>query len=89
MSDDIGRRQTFNTAIAAVMELMNKLTKAPLETEQDKAVMAEALSAVVRMLYPITPHICFELWQVLGNEQTIDFAPWVQADESAMVEDEN
>lgn len=88
VSDDIGRRQTFNTAIAAVMELMNKLTKAPLETEQDKAVMAEALSAVVRMLYPITPHICFELWQVLGNEQTIDFAPWVQADESAMVEDE-
>lgn len=74
VSDDIGRRQTFNTAIAAVMELMNKLTKAPLETEQDKAVMAEALSAVVRMLYPITPHICFELWQVLGNEQTIDFA---------------
>lgn len=88
VSDDIGRRQTFNTAIAAVMELMNKLTKAPLESEQDKAVMAEALSAVVRMLYPITPHICFELWQALGNEQTIDFAPWVQADESAMVEDE-
>ncbi|HGO5823182.1 TPA: leucine--tRNA ligase [Mannheimia haemolytica] len=88
VSDDIGRRQTFNTAIAAVMELMNKLTKAPLETEQDRAVMAEALSAVVRMLYPITPHICFELWQVLGNEQTIDFAPWVRADESAMVEDE-
>lgn len=88
VSDDIGRRQTFNTAIAAVMELMNKLTKAPLESEQDKAVMAEALSAVVRMLYPITPHICFELWQALGNEQTIDFAPWVQADETAMVEDE-
>ena len=61
VSDDIGRRQTFNTAIAAVMELMNKLTKASLESEQDRAVMAEALSAVVRMLYPITPHICFEL----------------------------
>lgn len=88
VSDDIGRRQTFNTAIAAVMELMNKLTKAPLESEQDRAVMAEALSAVVRMLYPITPHICFEMWQALGNEQTIDFAPWVQADETAMVEDE-
>lgn len=88
VSDDIGRRQTFNTAIAAIMELMNKLTKAPLENEQDKAVMAEALSAVVRMLYPITPHICFELWQALGNNDTIDFAPWVVADESAMVEDE-
>ncbi|WP_455011770.1 leucine--tRNA ligase [Haemophilus parahaemolyticus] len=87
VSDDIGRRQTFNTAIAAIMELMNKLTKAPLESEQDRAVMAETLSAVVRMLYPITPHICFELWQALGNETAIDTAEWVKADESAMVED--
>ena len=88
VSDDIGRRQTFNTAIAAVMELMNKLTRAPLESEQDRAVMAEALSAVVRMLYPITPHICFELWKALGNESNIDNAEWVKADEVAMVEDE-
>ena len=88
VSDDIGRRQTFNTAIAAIMELMNKLTKAPLENEQDRAVMAEALSAVVRMLYPITPHICFELWQALGNENGIDTAEWVKVDESAMIEDE-
>lgn len=88
VSDDIGRRQTFNTAIAAVMELMNKLTRAPLENEQDRAVMAEALSAVVRMLYPITPHICFELWKALGNESNIDNAEWVKADELAMVEDE-
>ncbi|HHF3644021.1 TPA: leucine--tRNA ligase [Haemophilus influenzae] len=88
VSDDIGRRQTFNTAIAAVMELMNKLTKASLDSEQDRAVMAEALSAVVRMLYPITPHICFELWQALGNGSAIDIAEWVKADEAAMVEDE-
>lgn len=88
VSDDIGRRQTFNTAIAAVMELMNKLTKASLESDQDRAVMAEALSAVVRMLYPITPHICFELWKALGNESNIDTAEWVKADEAAMVEDE-
>lgn len=88
VSDDIGRRQTFNTAIAAVMELMNKLTRAPLDSEQDRAVMAEALSAVVRMLYPITPHICFELWKALGNENNIDHAEWVKADEAAMVEDE-
>ncbi|WP_424405285.1 leucine--tRNA ligase [Pasteurella sp. PK-2025] len=88
VSDDIGRRQTFNTAIAAIMELMNKLTKAPLVEAQDRAIMAEALSAVVRMLYPITPHICFQLWKDLGNADTIDFAPWVQADEQAMIDDE-
>ncbi|TNG92291.1 leucine--tRNA ligase [Pasteurellaceae bacterium USgator11] len=88
VSDDVGRRQTFNTAIAAIMELMNKLTRAPLDGEQDRAVMAEALSAVVRMLYPITPHICFTLWHELGNSDTIDFAPWVQADAEAMIDDE-
>ncbi|MFP4732755.1 leucine--tRNA ligase [Pasteurella multocida] len=88
VSDDIGRRQTFNTAIAAIMELMNKLTKAPLVEVQDRAIMAEALSAVVRMLYPITPHICFQLWKDLGNTEAIDFAPWVEADAAAMVDDE-
>ncbi|MDG6896198.1 leucine--tRNA ligase [Volucribacter amazonae] len=88
VSDDIGRRQTFNTAIAAIMELMNKLTRASLATEQDKALMAEALSAVVRMLYPITPHICFQLWQALGNQETIDNAPWVVADPQAMIDEE-
>ncbi len=67
---------------------MNKLTKAPLETEQDKAVMAEALCGGA-YAYPITPHICFELWQVLGNEQTIRFClPWYKPMNPAMVEDE-
>lgn len=88
VSDDIGRRQTFNTAIAAIMELMNKLTKAPLAQEQDRAVMKEALNAVIKMLYPITPHICFQLWQDLGNQDNIDFAPWVIADQQAMVDEE-
>ncbi|KGQ37414.1 leucine--tRNA ligase [Gallibacterium genomosp. 1] len=88
VSDDIGRRQTFNTAIAAIMELMNKLTKAPLVQEQDRAVMKEALNAVIKMLYPITPHICFQLWQDLGNQDNIDFAPWVIADQQAMVDEE-
>lgn len=55
VSDDVGRRLAFNTAIAAIMELMNKLTRAPQETEQDRALMQEALEAVVRMLSPIIP----------------------------------
>jgi leucyl-tRNA synthetase len=55
VTDDIGRRQTFNTAIAAIMELMNKLAKAPQDGEQDRALMREALLAVVRMLNPFTP----------------------------------
>ena len=87
VTDDVGRRQTFNTAIAAVMELMNKLGRAPQETEQDRALLQEALLAVVRMLYPFTPHVCFSLWQALGGKGDIDTAPWPIADEQAMVED--
>ncbi|MFT8211497.1 MAG: leucine--tRNA ligase [Symbiopectobacterium sp.] len=87
VTDDIGRRQTFNTAIAAVMELMNKLAKAPQESDQDRALTQEALLAVVRMLYPFTPHACFTLWQALGGTGDIDTAPWPVADEDAMVED--
>ncbi|MHA7847926.1 leucine--tRNA ligase [Serratia sp. D1N4] len=87
VTDDIGRRQTFNTAIAAVMELMNKLGRAPQETEQDRALLQEALLAVVRMLYPFTPHICFTLWQALNGEGDVDTAAWPVADEAAMVED--
>ena len=87
VSDDIGRRQTFNTAIAAIMELMNKLLRAPQETAQDRALMQEALLAVVRMLYPFTPHASFVLWQALGGEGEIDNAVWPQADDAAMVED--
>ncbi|MCE9679021.1 leucine--tRNA ligase [Shewanella sp. AS1] len=87
VGDDIERRQMFNTAIASVMELMNRLQKAPLESEQDRAMMQEALSAVVRLLYPIIPHTCFTLWQALGFEQVIEETRWPQVDESALVED--
>lgn len=87
VTDDIGRRQTFNTAIAAIMELMNKLARAPQQTGTDRALLQEALVAVVRMLYPFTPHACFTLWQALGGEGDIDNAPWPVADEAAMVED--
>jgi leucyl-tRNA synthetase len=67
VSDDFGRRQTFNTAIAAVMELCNELGKLDTHSEQGRAVAYEALRAVVLMLNPIVPHICHDLWQVLGG----------------------
>ncbi|WP_210443949.1 leucine--tRNA ligase, partial [Vibrio crassostreae] len=87
VTDDIGRRQTFNTAIAAIMELMNKLAKAPQESVQDRAILDEALKAVVRMLYPMTPHISYEMWIALG-ESNVDSATWPTFDEKALVEDE-
>jgi leucyl-tRNA synthetase len=91
VTDDIGRRNTFNTAIAAIMELMNHLTKAKIASVEDKAVMNEAVQAVVLMLTPIVPHLCHHLWSIVGNssaDQTVEEAPWPVVDESALVEDE-
>ncbi|NKF49575.1 leucine--tRNA ligase [Shewanella sp. WXL01] len=87
VSDDIERRQMFNTAIAAIMELMNKLQKAPSNNDQDRALIQEALSAVTRLLYPIIPHTCFSMWKALGNQTDIEDSLWPTVDESALVED--
>ncbi|AEW44428.1 leucyl-tRNA synthetase [Serratia symbiotica str. 'Cinara cedri'] len=87
VSDDIGRKQAFNTAIAAIMEFMNKLAHAPQDNEQNRAILQEALLAVVRMLHPFTPHIGFWLWQELGGEGDIDIAPWPVFDPDAIIED--
>ncbi|MGL4837604.1 MAG: leucine--tRNA ligase, partial [Shewanella sp.] len=87
VTDDIGRRQMFNTAVAAVMELMNHLQKAPMTTAQDQAIIGEALSAVVRLLYPIIPHVSFTLWKELGNSASIEDSQWPVVDEAALVED--
>ncbi|WP_343846152.1 leucine--tRNA ligase [Bowmanella denitrificans] len=87
VSDDIGRRQTFNTAIAAVMELLNHLQKAEQADDQGKAVVREGIEVILALLNPITPHICHSLWQQLGK-QDIEYSPWPQVDESALVEEE-
>ena len=87
VSDDFGRRQTFNTAIAAVMELCNELGKLDTGNEQSRAVAGEALHAVVLMLCPIVPHICHTLWQALDGEGEVINAPWPTVDESALTRD--
>ena len=84
VTDDIGRRQTFNTAIAAVMELLNKVQKFEDQSPQTLALRYEIFNDVVLMLYPIIPHICFKLWQMLGNAGVIDNAPWPKADPEAL-----
>jgi leucyl-tRNA synthetase len=86
VSDDFGRRQQFNTAIAAIMELLNILQKAPMTDPHDRAILQQALDAVVLMLAPITPHLSEVLWQQLGHPNDIISAPWPQVDEQALVE---
>lgn len=87
VSDDVERRQTFNTAIAATMELCNSISKFADSSDQGRAVTREALTAVVQLLAPITPHLTHYLWQQLGNGDTLLSAPWPQVDESALTRD--
>ena len=86
VSDDVGRRYTFNTAIAANMELMNTLSRFEDDTAQGRAVMQEALDAVVLMLSPIVPHITHALWYALGHQQAVVDCAWPVVDESALVQ---
>jgi len=87
VTDDMGRRQTFNTAIAAIMELCNELGRLPSDDTASHAVRHEGLDAVVRMLVPIVPHVCHRLWADLGGEGDVTYATWPRIDESALVRD--
>ncbi len=87
ISDDIGRRNSFNTAVAAAMELLNAVNKLKDESDGDRAVVHEALEAVVLMLSPIVPHICHVLWQELGHETPLIDQAWPDVDESALEAD--
>ncbi|MBP7366321.1 MAG: leucine--tRNA ligase, partial [Pseudoxanthomonas sp.] len=83
---DYGRRHSFNTAIAAVMELMNALGKFDDASAQGRAVRQEALEAAVLLLNPITPHSSHALWQLLGHAETLlEDVPFPQVDADALV----
>ncbi len=86
VSDDYGRRQTFNTAVAAIMELLNDINKlADRTTAETRAVEREALESAILLLAPIVPHVCHSLWCELGNGENIINASWPQVDESALI----
>jgi leucyl-tRNA synthetase len=87
ISDDIGRRYTFNTAVAASMELLNAITRFDDTSDAGRAVEHEALEAVVLMLSPIVPHICHELWAALGHKTALIDVPWPQTDDAALEAD--
>jgi len=88
VSDDLERRHTFNTAIAAVMELMNALAKLEDNSPAARALMQEALENTVLLLSPIVPHVCHALWRELKPGSELFDQPWPQADASALQQDE-
>ncbi len=87
VTDDIGRRYTFNTAIASNMELVNELTNFDDISDKGRAVYHEALEAIVLMLAPILPHACHVLWQKLGHTKPVYQANWPKIDSDALKRD--
>jgi leucyl-tRNA synthetase len=83
-TDDIGRRRTFNTAIAAVMELLNAVAKFPQDSPQDRSVAQEALEIAVMALSPIIPHVTHALWRSLGHGTALIDERWLKVDAEAL-----
>jgi leucyl-tRNA synthetase len=86
VTDDLERRHTFNTAIAAIMELINHLNTFKIETESDYQLKQEVCEAIVLMLSPMVPHITHALWQALGHHD-ITKATWPKYDPVALIQD--
>jgi len=87
VGDDIGRRRTFNTAIAAIMELLNALVRFSDSSPQGRAVMQEALDLVVLMLSPFVPHAAHALWRALGHATAVVDEAWPEPDTRALALD--
>ena len=84
VTDDIGRRYTFNTAIAAVMELVNEVSAFNVDDELDRQVIKEAIESILLLLSPIVPHICHQLWLDINHDQPIIDARWPKYDSSLL-----
>jgi len=84
VTDDIGRRRTFNTAIAAVMELLNAIGRFEDASPQGRAVVQEAFEVATISLSPIVPHVCHALWQALGHAGALIDLRWPQPDPAAV-----
>ena len=89
VTDDYKRRQTFNTAIAASMELLNATAKFKdqIDSDEDKALMQEALEIIILVLAPIVPHFCHALWSHLGHSGAVMDAAWPKSEEAALAQE--
>lgn len=90
-TEDITRRYQFNTGIASIMELVNELYTSKdelVKTDAGKNILSSAISSVLTLLSPITPHICEELWEMLGGSGMLLYTAWPQYDENALERDE-
>lgn len=87
VTDDMERRLTFNTAVAAMMELLNEVTRFQANTAEEKALVGEALEMLLKMLSPIAPHIGHVLWHTMGYETALCNERWPEVDSNALIQD--
>jgi len=89
VTEDVGERFHFNTAISAIMELVNALASFEARNEAvNRPVLKEAVNALVLMLAPFAPHFSEELWSELGHEGGVEATGWPKFDAAAAVDDE-
>ncbi len=87
VTDDIQRRYTFNTAVAAMMELLNEISRFDDRSDAGSQVLREAWETLVHMLSPVAPHICQHLWDAFGYRENLHDKTWPSVDASALVQD--
>lgn len=87
VTDDIEKRFNFNTAISSIMELVNELYKYRQGEDLNNPLFEDAITKLVTLLSPFTPHICEEMWHELGKEESLVGVRWPDYDESALVDD--
>ena len=87
VGDDFGRRHSFNTAIATMMELNNTISRFVDTSEQGMAIKQEAIEIMVKCLSPVMPHVCHYLWFLLGGENAVVDSSWPEVDDSALIQE--
>jgi len=87
VGDDFGRRHSFNTAIATMMELNNSISRFNDATEQGMAIKQEAIEIMIKCLSPVMPHVCHHLWFLLGGSDAVVESSWPKVDQSALVQE--
>ena len=87
VGDDFGRRHSFNTAIATMMELNNLVSRYADTSQQGMAVKQEAIEIMVKCLSPVMPHVCHHLWFLLGGKNAVVDSEWPEVDESALIQE--
>ena len=87
VGDDFGRRHSFNTAIATMMELNNLVSRYADTSKQGMAVKQEAIEIMVKCLSPVMPHVCHHLWFLLGGKNAVVDSQWPEVDESALIQE--